>query len=769
MWPLLIDKAKQGGIDAIETYVFWNAHEPQQGQYDFSGNNDRVRFIRTIQEQGLYAILRIGPYVCAEWNYGGFPVWLHNLPGIEFRTKNKVFMDEMEKFSTLIINMMKEYELFASQGGPIIIAQIENEYGNIKGSYGQAGNEYVKWCADLALSYNLSIPWIMCQEDDAPQPIINTCNGFYCDQFKPNSKNSPKMWTENWTGWFKAWGSRDPLRTAEDLAFAVARFFQYGGTLQNYYMYHGGTNFGRTSGGPYITTSYDYNAPLDEYGNTAEPKWGHLKQLHDLVKSMEEVLTYGEVNHTEYGHLTTATSYTYKGKSSCFFGNAENGDRDITYGNRTYKVRGWSVSILPDCKTEVYNTAEVNTQTTIREKVSSQVGNFKEPMQWQWRDEKIEFVSREGEVTDCAMTANRLLDQKVLTNDSSDYLWYITSFHLSGSDPLFGKNVTLRVKTSGHILHAFLNGRHIGSQHAQKDKYSFVFEKKISDLLYGFNQISLLSATVGLANYGAHFENSEVGVHGPVELIADGETIRNLSSNEWYYKVGLDGEKSEFFNPNCQLREPWNYGNLPLNQNFVWYKTTFQTPSGSEAVIVDLMGMGKGHAWVNGLSIGRYWPSYLSIENGCSSSCDFRGAYSDGKCATNCGKPTQRWYHIPRSYLNCEGENTLILFEEFGGMPLDIDIQTTRVKKVCAMPYAGSTLELSCHDRTISDIKFVSFGNPHGTCDSFQKGSCESSTALSVIEEACVGQRECSIEVSEKNLGPTGCKKPNRLAVQVTC
>ena len=136
-----------------------------------------------------------------------------------------------------------------------------------------------------------------------------------------------------------------------------------------------------------------------------------------------------------------------------------------------------------------------------------------------------------------------------------------------------------------------------GSQHAQKDKYSFVFEKKISDLLYGFNQISLLSATVGLAvstptlkttllkpfnanlrfwidgqNYGAHFENSEVGVHGPVELIADGETIRNLSSNEWYYKVGLDGEKSEFFNPNCELMEPWNYGNLPLNQNFVWYK-----------------------------------------------------------------------------------------------------------------------------------------------------------------------------------------------------
>lgn len=92
-------------------------------------------------------------------------------------------------------------------------------------------------------------------------------------------------------------------------------------------------------------------------------------------------------------------------------------------------------------------------------------------------------------------------------------------------------------------------------------------------------------------------------------------------------------------------------------------------------------------------------------------------------------------YHIPRSYLKNTGDNTLVLFEEFGGGPLDIDIQTTRVRKVCAKPYEGSTLELSCHDRTISDIKFVSFGNPRGSCENFQKGSCDSSTAFSVIKK----------------------------------
>lgn len=91
MWPSLISKAKQGGIDVIETYVFWNIHEPQPGQYDFSGRRDIVAFIKEIQAQGLYACLRIGPYIEGEWTYGGFPFWLHDVPGIVFRSNNEPF------------------------------------------------------------------------------------------------------------------------------------------------------------------------------------------------------------------------------------------------------------------------------------------------------------------------------------------------------------------------------------------------------------------------------------------------------------------------------------------------------------------------------------------------------------------------------------------------------------------------------------------------------------------------------------------------------
>jgi hypothetical protein len=98
-------------------------------------------------------------------------------------------------------------------------------------NYKDAGKAYVKWCAQMALAQNIGVPWIMCQQPDAPQPIINTCNGYYCRNFQPNNPKSPKMFTENWIGWFQKWGERVPHRSVEDSAFSVAHFFQNGGVI----------------------------------------------------------------------------------------------------------------------------------------------------------------------------------------------------------------------------------------------------------------------------------------------------------------------------------------------------------------------------------------------------------------------------------------------------------------------------------------------------------------------------------------------------------
>ncbi|CAN8325974.1 unnamed protein product [Cochlearia groenlandica] len=329
MWPDLIQKAKEGGLDVIQTYVFWNGHEPSPGNYYFEDRYDLVKFVKIVQQAGLYVNLRIGPYVCAEWNFGGFPVWLKYVPGMAFRTDNEPF-------------------------------KIENEYGPIEWEIGAQGKAYTQWAAKMAQGLSIGVPWIMCKQDDAPNSIINTCNGFYCENFKPNSDNKPKMWTENWTGWFTEFGGAVPYRPAEDIAFSVARFIQNGGSFMNYYMYHGGTNFDRTAG-EFIATSYDYDAPLDEYGLPREPKYSHLKMLHKVIKLCEQALISSDDIVTSLGDKQEA--HVFKSKSSCaaFLSNynASYAAR-VLFNGSTYDLPPWSVSILPNCKTEYYNTAKVN-------------------------------------------------------------------------------------------------------------------------------------------------------------------------------------------------------------------------------------------------------------------------------------------------------------------------------------------------------------------------------------------------------------------------
>ncbi|KAK2969874.1 hypothetical protein RJ640_030183 [Escallonia rubra] len=478
MWPEIIRKSKEGGLDVIETYVFWNYHEPVKGEYYFDGRFDLVKFVRTVHEAGLYVHLRIGPYVCAEWNYGGFPLLLHFIPGVQFRTTNEIFEKEMNIFLVKIVNLMKEENLFASQGGPIILAQVENEYGNVEGSYGVGRELYIRWAAETAISLNTTVLWVMCTQSDAPDPIvttqliaqilspillvflvvfflleilvlscpyINTCNGCYCDGFTPNSPSKPKMWTENYSGWFLSFGYAVPYRPVEDLAFSVARFFEKGGTFQNYYMYFGGTNFGRTAGGPLIATSYDYDAPIDEYGFTRQPKWGHLRDLHKSIKHCEDYLVNADPTQQSLGTNLEAHVY-YKTSNDCaaFLANYDSSvDANVSFNGNSYFLPAWSVSILPDCKNVIFNTAKVDvhkfyveklfccpmsvevvSQRTVGDVALARNTSVSElslaSSKWSWYKEEV------GVWSNNSFVASSLLEQINTTKDISDFLWYTT-------------------------------------------------------------------------------------------------------------------------------------------------------------------------------------------------------------------------------------------------------------------------------------------------------------------------------------------------------
>ncbi|XP_071702809.1 beta-galactosidase 3-like isoform X2 [Rutidosis leptorrhynchoides] len=670
MWEDLVKKAKDGGLDVIDTYVFWNVHEPSPGNYNFEGRYDLVRFLKTVQKAGMYVHLRIGPYVCAEWNFGGFPVWLKYVPGISFRTDNEPFKRAMKGFTEKIVNLMKSAKMFESQGGPIILSQVENEYGSVGKAYGGDGLNYMKWAANMAVGLGTGVPWVMCKEDDAPDPIINTCNGFYCDEFSPNKPYKPTLWTEAWSGWFTEFGGPVYERPVQDLAFGVARFIQKGGSFVNYYMYHGGTNFGRSSGGPFITTTYDYDAPIDEYGLIRQPKYGHLKELHTVIKQCEPALVSVDPVITTLGSLQQAHVFSPDSRPcAAFLSNYDpNNIAKVTFNNKHYTLSPWSISILPDCNNVAFNTAQVGVESTQLEMLVSDSKMFS----WETFTEDL-TVSDEGSM----FTATGLLEQINVTRDTSDYLWYTTSVDIDSSESFLrgGELPKLLVQSSGHVLHVFINGEHsgmffrhpfVGSGFGSRKHRKVTYKENIN-LRAGSNKIALLSVAMGLPNIGGHYEEWETGVLGPVALYGLNQGKRDLSWANWTYQAGLKGEAMNIISSNARSSIKWMQDSLITQKPppLTWHKAYFNAPDGDEPLALDMKSMGKGEAWVNGQSIGRYWTTFA---NGDCQGCHYAGTYRPLTCQIGCGQPTQRWYHVPRSWLKSTN-NLLVLFEELGGDP----------------------------------------------------------------------------------------------------
>ncbi|XP_030524028.2 beta-galactosidase 13-like [Rhodamnia argentea] len=768
MWGDILQKAKEGGLNVVQTYVFWNIHEPAQGQYNFNGNYDLVKFIKMIGELGMYATLRVGPFIEAEWNFGGFPYWLREVPNITFRTDNPPFKYHMKKFTKVVIKKMKDEKLFASQGGPIILSQIENEYNNIQLAYKTQGTRYIQWAGTMAVGLKTGVPWVMCMQKDAPDPMINTCNGRNCgDTFTgPNSPDKPTLWTENWTAQYRVFGDPPSQRSAEDLAYSVARFFSKNGTLANYYMYYGGTNFGRTASS-FVTTRYYDEAPMDEYGLLREPKWGHLRDLHLALRLCKKALLWGTPSVQDLGEGLEARVYEKPGTSICaafLCNNNTRLPRLTMFKGIKYYLPQRSISILADCKTVVYNTGMVVAQHSSRNYHQSETAN--KNLHWEmWRDN----IPTTG---DAPIKSKSPLELMSTTKDSTDYLWYATSIKFYRTDLPFRKDISpvLQVANLGHLMHAFVNGEYIGSGHGSNIEKSFVLQKAI-ELKPGLNNISLLGATVGFPDSGAYLEHRFAGVHA-VTLKGLNTGTLDLSLNGWAHKVGLDGEKLRVYTQGGSHRVQWAKAK-GLGQSLTWYKAYFDAPEGNDPVAMQLGTMSKGMAWVNGKSIGRYWSSYLSPLE----------------------KPSQDVYHVPRAFLE-PTDNLLVLLEEIGGNPEGVQILTVNRDVVCSFisesnpatvkswKRNGGLIQniaddvkprahLQCaEDKKIVQVEFASYGNPFGSCGSYSLGNCSAAESQKVVEQRCLGRSKCSVTVEQKNFDKAGNLCPDvskTLAIQVRC
>ncbi|KAM3301081.1 hypothetical protein P3S67_015581 [Capsicum chacoense] len=183
----------------------------------------------------------------------------------------------------------------------------------------------------------------------------------------------------------------------------------------------------------------------------------------------------------------------------------------------------------------------------------------------------------------------------------------------------------------------------------------------------GINKISMLSVAVGLPNVGLHFETWNAGVPGPGTLSGLNEGTRDLTKQRWANKVGLKGETLSLCTLNGSSSVKWVKDLLlAQKQPVTWYKATFDAPEGNDPLTLAMGSMGKGQIWINCEGIGRQWPGYIA--RGICGECSYAGIYSEKKCQVNCEQPSQRWYHVPRSWLKPSG-NLLVVFEEWGGDP----------------------------------------------------------------------------------------------------
>ena len=363
-WEHRIQMCKALGMNTICIYVFWNIHEQHEGEFNFTDNNDVAAFCRLAQKNGMYVIVRPGPYVCAEWEMGGLPWWLLKKKDIRLREQDPYFMERVKLFEQKVGEQLAP--LTIQNGGPIIMVQVENEYG----SYGE-DKPYISEIRDcLRDIYGTELTLFQCDwssnfEKNGLDDLVWTMNfgtGANIDQqFRRLGElrpDAPKMCSEFWSGWFDKWGAQHETRPAKDMVDGMDDMLSKGISF-SLYMTHGGTSFGHWAGAnspgfaPDVT-SYDYDAPINEYGQ-ATPKYWELRQmmqkysnqkLPTVPKPAAPIIAIPRFELTEFVPLLQANGKEESGTIRTFE------EMDMGWGTMIYTTK------LPEIKAKSILTAD---------------------------------------------------------------------------------------------------------------------------------------------------------------------------------------------------------------------------------------------------------------------------------------------------------------------------------------------------------------------------------------------------------------------------
>ncbi|TAJ11789.1 beta-galactosidase [Marinilabiliaceae bacterium JC017] len=500
-WRDRLKRAKAMGINTISAYVFWNFHELQPGEFDFEGQADLAEFIRLAQEEELYVILRPGPYVCAEWDFGGYPSWLLREKGMVYRSNDERFLAACERYIKRLGEELSS--LTVENGGPILMVQVENEYG----SYGD-DKVYLGRLRDMIKDAGFNVPLMTCDGSGQMEAghvagVLPTVNGAVgediiksVDKFNPGG---PYFVAEFYPAWFDVWGTphsyRDYKRPAEQLEWMVKN-----GVSVSIYMFHGGTNFSYTNGANTAygyapqPTSYDYDAPLGEYGN-AYPKY--------------------------YAFREVLQKHLYKDKP------------------------------LPEVPAE-------NTIIEIPELTLSESAPLADAF-----NERI--------------NSERPLSMEDVNQDFG-YIHYQTVI----PKPVKG---TLTIKNVRDYAVILLNGKQIGSLDRRHRQSSIEI-----DVTEVPAKLEIVVENVGRVNYGSDILNNRKGITEKVTI--DGKELKGWKNTPLPLHKAPVGS--------------YHYSSDLIKGVPAFHRTVFNLDKTGDTFL-DLSKWGKGAAWINGRSLGKFW------------------------------------------------------------------------------------------------------------------------------------------------------------------
>ena len=550
------------------------------------------------------------------------------------RSNNEPWKREMQRFVSDMITLARPH--LASQGGPIILAQVENEFH-------WQDPEYVEWCGELAEKMQAGIPWIMCNGESAHN-TINTCNGNDCAQYAEthsvNYPGQPLVWTEN-EGWFQTWNTKSLTdhdnRPAAEMAYVVMKWIARGGAYHNYYMWYGGNNFDRKAAGSCVTTMYADGVNIHSDGLPNEPKKSHLQKLHLQLGVVNPLLMdcpiqankqqYVEVYDPKTGQFIVSKNqfvFAYKSDkhgSLYFLENSEKSYALVRYMNSKYGLAGQSSLLLDYRGSILYNSFAVQTKGIPTQRVIVPLMNFN------WSI----WLERPHIMTGDYISANRPFEQLNITNDLTDFLYY-----QAWLPPDYIGNITIP-STDSNAFQVYYGqySEFASCNHSPvtKKNYSFNFTT-----YQNFTQVmTILSISLGVTTHTAPGDHDMKGIIGNVQLQYD--TLR-----DWRMQVGLVGEKMELYTKEGAGKVEWNsdwkfYKDVKL----VWYRAIFDgvmVPEGN-SLLLDMNGMSRGVMYINGFNLGRYWMTKVE------------------------GEYVQQYYYVPPSLLQ-QKDNLLVVFEEEG-------------------------------------------------------------------------------------------------------